>query len=215
MSRRIGLLGGTFNPVHRGHIDVGLRVQRDFALDQVLFVLSARPPHKGRQRLPEPDLRLSMLEAALAPHAPHLVACDIELKRDQPSWTIDTLRQLHQERPGDTFFFIAGSEGFLKIRTWKEYRQVLTSVFFIIALRRRAHRRAVTALLESEGIPALEGSVENATVPAAFLYAYDSPWLELSSTAVRRRSRAGGDVSALVEPEVKSIMAERRIYESR
>lgn len=214
MSRRIGLLGGTFNPVHRGHIDLGLRVQRDFSLDQVLFVLAAHPPHKGRQRLPDAALRLRMLDAALAPHAPQLAACDLEMLRNKPSWTIDTVRQLRAERPEDSFFFIVGSEGFLKIRTWKEFRQILNAVFFVIVLRTSAHRRAVVKILAEEGIPVHDRWTNGISLPAAFLHVYASPWLELSSTTVRRNARAGKDVSAMIPAEVQPIMAERRLYES-
>ncbi len=213
MSRRIGLLGGTFNPVHCGHIDMAMRVQAAFALDQVLFVLSARPPHKGLQRLPDAELRLRMLQAALAPHAPRLAPCDIEMRRPEPSWTVDTLRQLRAERPGDVLFFICGSEGFLKIRTWKEHDQVLAGAYFIIVLRRPGHRRAVLSLLAAEGVAALDAEDPGRPLPAAFLFAYDSPLLDLSSTAVRRRARDGGDLSRLVAPEVRSMVEGKKLYE--
>ena len=119
---KTGLLGGTFNPVHRGHIELGLKIKAAFGLDRILYILSAQPPHKKRQAMPAAELRLAMLKAALLPH-PGLLPCDLELRRRGESWTIDTIRELKAAQPDECFYFITGSEGFLKIRTWKEYRR--------------------------------------------------------------------------------------------
>ena len=105
---KTGLLGGTFNPVHRGHVDLGLKVKAAFGLEKVLYILSAQPPHKKLQPLPAAELRLSMLKEALRPY-PGLEPCDLELRRPGDSWTIDTVRQLKRERPSERFFFITGS----------------------------------------------------------------------------------------------------------
>jgi nicotinate (nicotinamide) nucleotide adenylyltransferase len=153
---KTGLLGGTFNPVHRGHIELGLKIKDAFGLDRVLFILSARPPHKKRQSLPPAELRLAMLQAALKPH-PGLETCDLELHRQGDSWTIDTIAELKAAAPGERFYFITGSEGFLKIRTWREYRRLLAEVFFIIILRRPSHRPKVERLLREEGVPLRPG----------------------------------------------------------
>ncbi len=88
--RRIGILGGTFNPVHRGHIQLGLNMREAFRLDEVLYILSAIPPHKKAPHLVSAQLRWEMLEQALAPF-PFLVPCDIEKKRPNDSWTTDTI----------------------------------------------------------------------------------------------------------------------------
>ena len=154
---KTGLLGGTFNPVHRGHIELGLKIKAAFGLNRVLYILSAQPPHKKRQTLPPAELRLAMLQAALRPH-PGLLPCDLELRRQGDSWTIDTIRELKAASPRERFYFITGSEGFLKIRTWKEYRRILHEVFFIIVLRQPGHRAQVERLLREEGIPLRPGS---------------------------------------------------------
>ncbi len=208
---RTGLLGGTFNPVHRGHIELGLKIKEAFALDRVLYILSARPPHKKRQALPAAELRLAMLRAALKPH-PGLEACDLELRRQGDSWTIDTLRELKAAAPGERFYFITGSEGFLKIRTWKEYRRVLAEVFFIIVLRRGGHRAKVERLLAEEKVPLL-AAAGAPRPPGAFLHAYVSDYLELSATAIRRKRSHGEDVSPYVERNVHRIMEEIKLYE--
>jgi nicotinate-nucleotide adenylyltransferase len=206
------LLGGTFNPVHRGHIELGLKIKAAFGLDRILYILSAQPPHKKRQAMPAAELRLAMLEAALLPH-PGLVPCDLELHRRGDSWTVDTIRELKAAQPNELFYFITGSEGFLKIRTWKEYRLVLQDVFFIIVLRRAGHRRKVEELLREEGIPCDRESENPGKPPAAFLHEYASDYLELSATAIRKRMARGLDISPYVEKNVQRIMEEIKLYE--
>jgi nicotinate-nucleotide adenylyltransferase len=209
---KTGLLGGTFNPVHRGHIELGLKIKAAFGLDKILYILSAQPPHKKRQALPAAELRLAMLKAALLPH-PGLLPCDLELHRQGDSWTIDTIRELKAAQPDERFYFITGSEGFLKIRTWKDYRRVLQEVFFIIVLRQGGHRRKVEKLLREENIPCHRENENPGPPPAAFLHAYVSDYLELSATAIRNKMSRGQDISPYVEKNVQKIMEEIKLYE--
>jgi nicotinate-nucleotide adenylyltransferase len=209
---KIGLLGGTFNPVHRGHVDLGLKIKAAFGLEKVLYILSAQPPHKKLQALAAVELRLAMLKEALRPY-PGLEPCDLELRRPGDSWTIDTIRQLKKERPAEQFYFITGSEGFLKIKTWKNYRQLLREVFFIIVMRQKGHQPLVERLLRSENI-ALGREPENSLLPpAAFLFSYASAYLSLSATAVRKGAARGLDISPWVEKNVQTIMEENKLYE--
>jgi nicotinate-nucleotide adenylyltransferase len=209
---KTGLLGGTFNPVHRGHIELGLKIKAAFGLSRVLYILSARPPHKTRQALPPAELRLAMLQAALQPH-PGLTPCDLELSRRGYSWTIDTIAELKAASPHESFYFITGSEGFLKIRTWKDYRRILREVYFIIVLRRPSHRSLVQRLLREEGVPLRTEPDDPGQPPGAFLHAYVSDYLELSATAIRKRRSHGQDVSPYVEKNVHKIMEEIKLYE--
>jgi nicotinate-nucleotide adenylyltransferase len=209
---KTGLLGGTFNPVHRGHIELGLRVKAAFGLEKILYILSAQPPHKKLQALPAMELRLAMLKSALQPY-PGLVPCDLELRRPGDSWTIDTIRQLKGDYPTERFYFITGSDGFLKIKTWKAYRQLLREVFFIIVMRQGGHQSKVERLLRSENIP-LGREPENPPLPpAAFLYSYASDTLTLSATAIRKKTARGQDISPWVEKSVQTIVEENKLYE--
>ena len=209
---RIGLLGGTFNPVHRGHIELGLRIREAFGLDRILYILSARPPHKRSREIPDATVRFRMLEKALKPF-PELVPCDLEIKRQEPSWTVDTIAELKTRFPGDRFYFITGSEGFLKIRTWKEYRKVLKSVSFVIVVRRADHVRKVEAILREEAVPFTVGKKPTPAFPAACIYQYPSPHLTLSSTIIRRRVRLHQDVSGMVDQ--KNIAEVYELYENQ
>jgi nicotinate-nucleotide adenylyltransferase len=209
---KTGLLGGTFNPVHRGHVELGLKIKAAFGLKKILYILSAQPPHKKLQALPEAELRLIMLKEALRPY-PGLVPCDLELRRPGNSWTIDTIRQLKSEYPDERFYFITGSEGFLKIKTWKAYRQLLREVFFIIVIRQNSHHARVERLLRTENIPIGREPENSPLPPTAFLYSYASAYLTLSATAVRKKAARGQDISALVEKNVQTLMEENKLYE--
>jgi nicotinate-nucleotide adenylyltransferase len=209
---KTGLLGGTFNPVHRGHIELGLRVKAAFGLEKILYILSAQPPHKKLQALPAMELRLAMLKSALQPY-PGLVPCDLELRRPGDSWTIDTIRQLKGDYPTERFYFITGSDGFLKIKTWKAYQQLLREVFFIIVMRQGGHQPKVERLLRSEGIPIGREPENSPLPPAAFLYSYASDTLTLSATAIRKKTASGQDISSFVEKSVQTIVEENKLYE--
>jgi nicotinate-nucleotide adenylyltransferase len=212
MAHRTGLFGGTFNPVHRGHIEAGLQLMRLFHLDRVLYILAARPPHKKDQPVAPAQTRWRMLQQALSAH-PGLEPCDVELRRDGESWTIDTLAILAREFPGDTFYFVSGSDGFLTIPTWKRYRDVLAGVVHVIILRRPEHEGPVRSLLQHEGIPVYAAADTAVSAPpAAILCRYGSPYLDLSATAIRCRLKAGQDIGADVDPAVKTMLEELKLY---
>lgn len=210
--RRTGLLGGTFNPVHKGHIDLGIRVLKKFRLDRILYILSARPPHKTKYDLAPVSLRWEMLNKALKPFN-QLEPCDMEIKRDNYSWTIDTLSQLKNNYSDDRFFFISGSEGFLKIKTWKQYRKILDFTSFIIVMRSENQQEKVLDLLRSEKIRPETETNENHETPSAYFFSYTSDKLAISSTIVRDRIKKGKSVKNLVNDKVKKIIEEHKLYE--
>jgi nicotinate-nucleotide adenylyltransferase len=220
MRPKIGLLGGTFNPVHRGHIELGLKIRETFHLDRVLYVLSARPPHKKDLEIAPMELRWEMLQKALGP-IPQLVPCDIEMKRPADSWTIDTITDLKVQSPGNDFYFISGSEGFLKIRTWKDYQKLLHSLSFIVVLRKEVHRTELERLLQEEGITPRYGYNNcQQTLEEPFfvsIFTYSSEYLRISSTLIRQEVKTSGyrRLDPWVDQEVKKIMEEHKLYEKR
>lgn len=203
---RVGLLGGTFNPIHRGHVDLGLRIREAFDLDKVFYILSAQPPHKTDIDIAPPEIRWQMLTEALKPYR-QLVPCDIEMKRPTMSWTVDTVDELKQKYPETDFYFISGSEGFLKIRTWKDYKRLLRSLSFIVVVRKPGHEEAVEALLNGEGL-SLHGRS-----PSVRLFSYLSITLVISSTLIRRKVKDSQEIDGLVDEGVKKIMEENKLYE--
>lgn len=201
---KVGILGGTFNPIHRGHIELGLQIQQAFQMEKILYILSAHPPHKTNSKVVPMELRWKMLERALKPF-PQLVPCNMEMKRPTKSWTIDTIKELKTKYPGTQFYFISGSEGFLRIRTWKDYQTLLVSLPFIVVLRNPEHRQAVERLLKEESIM---------LSPSVHIFSYESDKLSISSTLIREKIKQSQQIDRFVEEEVKKIMEEYKLYES-
>ena len=132
---RIGLFGGTFNPIHIGHIQVAFKVKKSISLNKVLFIPSALPPHKEPGNVVDVGDRLEMINLSLSPY-PDFVISDVELKRPGPSYTIDTVRHF-KSAPGEdaTHYLILGSDAFLEIDTWKSYADLFLMVPFIVVMR--------------------------------------------------------------------------------
>lgn len=211
MKNKIGLLGGTFNPVHVGHIELGLKILKAFKLDRVMYILSANPPHKEHEKIVTMEIRWRMLQTALKPF-PRLVPCEIEMKRSNLSWTYLTIQTLKEDNPGDRFYFISGSEGFLKIRTWKNYRGLLDSILFIVALRKKEHKKKIKDFLEKENIRLCPDRNLEQNPPGVCLYHYDSDKLYISSTLIRQRVKKSKALGELVQKEVQKIMEEEGLY---
>jgi len=152
-SGRIGLLGGTFDPVHNGHLQLA-GIARDLChLQEVWFVPASIPPHKNQQALADFNHRADMIQLAIA-DSPDFRLSTIEAGLPVPSYTIDTLRHLHAHvvKPaGEDFFFIIGADAFLDIPTWKSHQQVLESVNFVVFGRSGCVSADVVALIERLG----------------------------------------------------------------
>ena len=129
---RLGIFGGTFNPIHRGHTQVARDVLRMYRLTRICFIPCASPPHKTEKGLAEAKDRYQMVSSALAGES-DLVVSDVEIKRSGPSYTIDTLHHFRrQEAQGMELFFILGLDAFLEIHTWKSYCDMFRLAAFIV-----------------------------------------------------------------------------------
>jgi len=164
------------------------------------------------------NLRWEMLTRALGPF-PMLEPCDIEMKRPMDSWTIDTVEELYGRYPGSVYYFISGSEGFLKIRTWKNYKKLLQTVSFIVILRKEEHKEQVESIVKGEGITLCfnydRSEQENTVVfaPCVYIFSYRSDELRISSTLIRQKVRLSECIDNFVDKEVKKIMEENKLYE--
>lgn len=150
-SSRIGLLGGTFDPVHTGHLQLAEAALRECCLDRVLFIPSASPPHKIGAPITAFAHRLAMLELGCRCNA--RFACSaIERELPTPSYTIDTLRALGDQFPRETeFFFLIGADAFLDFATWKAYRDILCLVNIVISFRNGHTRNQLIEFLQRIG----------------------------------------------------------------
>ncbi len=145
--QRIGLLGGTFNPVHYGHLQLADAAMAECSLDQVVFIPSGQPPHKDRTTLAPFADRIAMLQ--IAGGLEKRFSCTaIERELPTPSYTIDTLRAIGGRFPTKTdFFFIIGADAFLDLLSWKSYTEVLRCVEIIVAVRQGYHTDKIIEFL--------------------------------------------------------------------
>lgn len=145
---RIGLLGGTFDPVHNGHLHLGGTVMKFCQMDSILFIPAAHPPHKRRASVCDIGHRLQMLRLAIG-GIDRFSISEIELSRGTPSYTIDTIRQLQQQSGVDIdYHFILGFDAILEIETWYRWRELLFSANFIVAVRPGFSLERIEHLLE-------------------------------------------------------------------
>jgi nicotinate-nucleotide adenylyltransferase len=193
MARRIGILGGTFDPPHIGHLVMGVQVRDALALDVVLYVVAHEPWQKVGARPVSPSAdRLALVEAAVA-DLEGLEACDLELRRGGPSYTADTLAELRAAGPDDELWVVLGADAAAGLPTWERGDEVAELAHLVVAAR------------EGEtGAPPAGWSWR--TVPMTRL--------DVSSTDLRDRVRDGRSIDVLVPPAVRSQIEARSLYRS-
>ncbi len=191
--KRIGVLGGTFDPIHNTHLDMARAAMESARLDRVLFVLSARPPHKRDDTVASPEQRLDMLEAALEDEA-NFAACELELHREGPSYMRETLRDLEEAYPGAEFFLILGLDSLLDFPNWKGPEDILERARLLVAPREGDGRFVP---------PSLEGKYD-------FVPFEES---DVSSTDIRGRVSRAEPIDALVPGGVVRLIREQGIYD--
>jgi nicotinate-nucleotide adenylyltransferase len=207
--KRIGVLGGTFDPLHLGHLRAAEVVRDALRLEKVLFVPAATPPHNS-EAVTEAGHRLRMLSRALA-HEPHFEISGVELDRGGRSYTIDTLEEL-AGRSGDRYFFVTGTDAFVEIRTWRSWEKLLNEHWFVVHERPGFPIEKVREVLP-EGIDerVLDGSgLEPGTEPRVLFLR--GPMLKVSSTEIRRSIRENRSIRFLVPDTVADYIRENRLY---
>ena len=131
---KIGLFGGTFNPIHLGHLKAAEITQEKFQLDRILFIPSYIPPHKESIDIAPPHHRLKMVELACSSY-PRFFPSPVEIEDRGTSYSIITVKKIEEMSPNAKIFFILGVDSFLEIETWKEYEALLNRCFFIVISR--------------------------------------------------------------------------------
>ncbi|HEX9774695.1 MAG TPA: nicotinate-nucleotide adenylyltransferase [Actinomycetota bacterium] len=195
--RRIGVMGGTFNPIHTGHLVTADEARHAFDLDEIVFVPAGRPWQKDRADVAPAEDRYLMTVIATASD-PSFRVSRIELDREGPTYTLDTMRLLRDEEPDAEFLFITGADAILQILTWKDPAAILRETRFIAATRPGYDLDR----LEKELPEDLEDRVSVMEIPA----------LSISSTDVRRRAREGRPLTYLVPPGVAAYIRKAGLY---
>jgi nicotinate-nucleotide adenylyltransferase len=217
-ARRTGVLGGTFDPIHLGHLAVADAARRALALDEVLVLPARTPPHRPVDPSASPYHRFAMVALAAQP-TPWLTASDVELRRSGPSYTADTLRALHAAGYDPLqIFFLIGADAFAEIAMWHEYPAVLDLAHFVVCSRPGTPAGSMTARLPDLALRMVVLPRDAPTLtaePLPRVYLLDSPTPGISSTDIRARARAGRPLAGLVPPEVDAYIRRQGLYGSQ
>lgn len=214
---RIGLFGGTFNPIHSGHLKAASVVQIKCALDKVLFIPSFIPPHKESGSVVSAAHRLNMVGLAIDGY-PDFIASAIEIEAKGKSYSILTLQKIRTIYPEALFYFILGIDGFQEIGTWKEYRSVLDQCSFIVISRPgyrleearivlgEKYRNRFLDISETEMVRTNQNDKLK-----IYLLPFDA--LDVSSTAIREKLGKGLNIEGMVPPQVNEYIIRNKLYQ--
>lgn len=213
MIRKTGILGGTFDPVHNGHLALAEAAGKLCSLDEILLLPAAVPPHK-QQAISSFSDRVAMLEIAVS-NRTTLSLSTIEQSLPTPSYTIDTLRYLlsHSPCPMD-LFFITGADAFLDLLSWKEYQALLATVHFIVFSRKGSDIEELYKFFEQVGYLRRKGIWYSSTSQKRI---YCSPVTPpaVSSSEIRQRVAKGLSIRKLVPDGVEEYIKQNNIYSSQ
>ena len=193
MGLRLGVMGGTFDPIHNGHLVAASEVAHLYALDEVVFVPAGQPWQKAEQDVSPAEDRYLMTVIATAGD-PRFTVSRVDIARPGPTYTVDTLRDLHRLRPDDELFFITGADALGSILGWRDPQEVL-DLAHLVGVTRPGY------LARTDHLP--EGRASLVEIPA----------LAISSTDCRDRVRRGAPVSYLVPLGVARFITKARLYQ--
>ncbi|MBJ6724805.1 nicotinate-nucleotide adenylyltransferase [Geomesophilobacter sediminis] len=211
---KIGILGGTFNPVHNAHLRIAEEARDNFGLDRVVFIPAATPPHKPTiGELSFAD-RLAMVQLAVADN-PHFTVSDMEGVRGGRSYSIDTIRELRRLHPDDDFYFIIGGDSFRDISSWREYAEIFATCNVIAVQRPGATFESL-----AQSLPVAIANQFCYDEPAKMLshssgcgvFALHGVLLDISSSEIRALARQGRSIRYLVPGPVEQYIKEHRLY---
>jgi nicotinate-nucleotide adenylyltransferase len=190
--RRIGIFGGTFNPIHNGHIKIAEEVLKALDLDNIIFIPSHIPPHKKHKKVIDAQDRYNMVKLAVKKNKKFIVS-DLELNREGASYSIDTIRDLKNRfDDDDEFYFIIGSDTVPELKRWKNIKDLLKIIKFVVVNRPRYPFRDIpkSALrIQLKGI-------------------------DISSSEIRKRLKIGKEIKTLVPKEVERYIKRKRLYKN-
>lgn len=199
MARRIGIFGGSFNPIHIGHLVIAEAAWQEFHLEKVVFIPTADTPNKTMHHI-DKYARYRMVELAVQDN-PHFEISPIELERDGPSYTVDTIRELQRKSiPGTEFYFIAGTDAVADLPTWRYNRELIEACDFICASR-PGDEEKIKLSVRYFG-----------TLGLKKIHFLRTPELEISSTILRGLIRADRSVRYLMPDAVISYIKNNQLY---
>lgn len=198
---KLGLFGGTFNPVHNGHLTIASGFMQALGLDRVLFIPTALPPHKQAQDLASEEDRVKMLRLAVEPFDGFEIS-DMELRRKGKSYTFDTVTHCRRQYPGEELFLIVGSDMFLTFHEWYRYREILGMVTLCGTARTHGDNFDVMETYARE--------VLGLSVGAFFVKSFDI--FPVSSSEIRENVKKRAGITGMTPEKVEQYIKEKRLY---
>lgn len=216
---KVGLLGGSFNPIHNGHLTIARHVHERLQLSQILFIPAGDPPHKRDGALAPANVRLEMVRLAIA-DTPFFTVSDIEMQRKGKSYSIDTIRALQHH--STELFFIIGLDAFLDFPTWRQPDELLRICHFVVVPRPGQSFRALAGMsllptLDPDRLTGLDTGALNRldiTIPSApGVTCLALPPCPTSASEIRRRVRSGLPLVNMLPPLVESYILRHSLYQ--
>ena len=208
--RKIGIFGGSFDPVHYGHLRPALEVLEALSLDSMRFIPSSRPPHREAPQA-SPAMRLAMLKAGIADE-PRFQVDDRELKRATPSYTFDTLAELKTEYPRDRLVLMVGLDAFLGFTTWHRWKEILELAHLVVAHRPGSAldaRGDIAMLVQEREADDAQALLDR---EAGHIMLLPVTQLEISSSRLREMVAHGADIRYLVPEAVRRVIQDSHCY---
>lgn len=200
LKRKIGIMGGTFDPIHTGHLVTAEAVRIEYGLEKVLFIPAANPPHKQKFQV-TPAMHRYIMTVMATYSNPHFYVSPIELERPGLSYTIDTLRALLAQYGHDTdFYFITGADALAELPTWHDIDDLLELCYFVAATRPGCIC-SLDEIIKKFGVKGRKRIQRLAT-----------PELEISSTDIRERIRQGRSIKYIVPESVENYIVKESLY---
>ena len=213
---RLGILGGTFDPIHLGHLRTAEEIGQGLDLEKVYLIPSASPPHRTREPFASFKHRLDMARMAVRDSS-LLEALDVENRRPGLSYSIETLKELHKFfSPRPELFFILGTDAFFEIKTWKDYRHLFDYAHFVIIQRAGFQPENLGALLQNLGVEV--GKTDRANVFTApsgnKIMLMETTLMDISSTRIRKMVIEGESIRFLVPGSVADHITKNTLYKN-
>lgn len=215
MPQRLGILGGTFDPVHIGHLRIAEEAVEKLALEKLLFIPSADPPHKTRKDIVRFQDRWEMLKLAVESN-PRFDVSDVERRMPGKSYSVQTLRRLREEALAETdFFFLLGLDAFLELHSWWHFRELFSLACLVVLPRSEYDPGLIEHFLRREISSSYSWEREGSSFlhPSLFpVYCLKGTVIGVSSTQIRRLVGEGRSIRYLVLPEVMRYIEKNGLY---
>lgn len=197
---KIGILGGTFNPIHYGHLIIAEYIKEKQNLEKIIFIPTGLPPHKDREEILRGDIRGEMVALAIGSN-PKFDCSTIEIDNEEISYTIDTINSLKEENPQHEFYLIIGGDCLLSLRTWKGFKELISSVNIIVADRYGACGQAIIGEIDR-----LNRETHKTIINI------NTPIIDISSTGIRNSLKEKKSIKYLLPENVENYIIKRGLY---